>query len=137
MLGIYGNFTGTARSSVSLAVPVVLVSFFATVDAATERIFAQIVSLQGRRRGLATLTLFLNDVIGRFAHRLCDFAERVSRRSLRSLRRFVLRHVSPLTDKRNVLIDYVVLQISRTVVVRLRQLRSRTASSFVLPLRAG
>lgn len=66
VLRIYGNFTGAARSSVSLLLSVVLVSFFAAVDTSAERILTQVVPLQGRWRGLATLPLLLDDVIGRF-----------------------------------------------------------------------
>lgn len=118
VLGIYGNFT---RSSVS-PISVVLVSLLAAVDAAAEGVLAQIVPLQGRR-GFATLPLFLDhDVIGCFVS-LTDLlvvAQRVGvpRGSRRSLRWLLLRYLF-LTHERNVPIDHIVLHVRWPVVVGL------------------
>lgn len=138
VLGIYGNFT--RRSSVS-SVPVVLVSLFATVDAATEGVLAQVIPLQGRRR-LTALPLLLDQVIGRLGalvHLLLVVAQQIGvpRRPRRSLRRLLLRCFL-LAHERNVTVDYIVLHVRRSVVVGLCQLRGQAAArAFVFPLSAG
>jgi len=122
VLGIYGS--STARSSVSMPIPAVLVSLLATIDTATEGILAQIVSLQGRRGRSPALPLFLNNVVRRGLRRggFADLIRRVPRRPRWSLRWFVLHRVS-FADERDILVDHVVLQIGRAVVVGLRHLR--------------
>lgn len=144
VLEIYGNFT--ARSAVP-PLPVVLVPFLAAVDAAAEGILAQVVPLQGRR-GRATLPPLLLAGVGTMMFGRCPggddgpggLARRVDvpRRPRRSLRRLLLRlyHRVPLADERYVPVDHVVLQVSRPVIVGLRELRRR-ATALAPPLRAG